>query len=905
MLALAVILIMGNHGLTGTFGNVVSGVLFGLFGAAAYLFPFALFFITVFLMVNHHNSASIRKALSIFAFFLALSMFFQLFWHTDFDTLKQGFDGDPFWNYAREYHRGGGLIGGHLFDWLMNLTGYVGSVVIIITLILICFLLLTGKSILRLLTEGSLEAVSSVRDATMDAYEEFEERRERKRRSRERTERRGRRQVDENWHYMENTRIEEDPIGGDEMHELSSANEGLERLEEKILNNTDPSFEAPSSPVEAEEIVPLRRPVREIKSTQQEMGEIFPEEQQTIRTREMWPENTGKYEPYTEYPVELKRKERRLPDPEEPWKREPFESGPEEPYFEPEPVPEKLLFEPEPVPEELPFEPEPVPEEYLVPEETEEIPEREEIFKTEIPPAKQHGRTENAGKRLVASSSLPEGITVNEEETAPDYVLPPVSLLKKGKGFRNNLGREQEETSRKLEETLKSFGVNVKVTGAMQGPTVTRYELLPEAGVKVSKILSLTDDIKLALAAENVRIEAPIPGKSAVGIEVPNRDMQPVMLRDLLERDEFSRASSRIAFAAGMDIGGKAVVADIAKMPHLLIAGATGSGKSVCVNTIIMSILFKAKPDEVKLIMVDPKVVELSVYNGIPHLMLPVVTDPQKAVGALQWGVAEMEKRYNAFAELRVRKIEEYNEKAVKEGLPKMFQLIIIVDELADLMMTAKGDVENAIVRLAQKARAAGIHLIIATQRPSVNVVTGLIKANMPSRIAFAVTSMVDSRTILDMGGAEKLLGKGDMLFYPMGYAKPARVQGAFVSDEEVSDVAEFCRAQKKEEEVHEDISNAVESLSSSGNQSPSGVAEAADDGEDELFLEAAEFIVNLNKPTISIGALQRKFRLGWNRAARIMDQLHEEGIVGDESGTKGRSIVMSPEQFEEYKETH
>ncbi len=877
MLALAVLLIMGNFGLTGAFGNVVSGVLFGLFGAAAFLFPFALFFITVFLMVNHYNSASIRKALSIFAFFLALSMLFQLFWHTDFDTLKQSFSGDPFWNYAREYRRGGGFIGGHLFDWLMNLTGYVGSVVIIVTLVLICFLLLTGKSILKLLTEGSMEAVSSVRDATMDAYEDFEERRERKRRSRERTDRRGRRQVDENWHYMENTRIEEDPIGGDEMRELSSADEGLERLEEKILSHTEPSYEAPPAPVETEEFVPLRRPVREIKSTRQEMGEIFPEEQQTARTRDTWSEDTENYEPYTEYPVELKRKERSFAGREEP---EPFD----------------------PEPEELPFEPEPIPEEYLEPD---EIPEREEIFKTEIPPVKQHEKPENTGKRTVASSSLPEGITVNAEETAPDYVLPPITLLKKGKGFKNNLGREQAETSRKLEETLRSFGVNVSVTGAMQGPTVTRYELLPEAGVKVSKILSLTDDIKLALAAENVRIEAPIPGKSAVGIEVPNRDMQPVMLRDLLERDEFSKAASRIAFAAGMDIGGKAVVADIAKMPHLLIAGATGSGKSVCVNTIIMSILFKAKPDEVKLIMVDPKVVELSVYNGIPHLMLPVVTDPQKAVGALQWGVAEMEKRYNTFAELRVRKIEEYNEKAVKEGLPKMFQLVIIVDELADLMMTAKGDVENAIVRLAQKARAAGIHLIIATQRPSVNVVTGLIKANMPSRIAFAVTSMVDSRTILDMGGAEKLLGKGDMLFYPMGYAKPARVQGAFVSDEEVSDVAEFCRAQKKEEETHEDISNVVESLSSSGSQSPSGAVETADDGEDELFLEAAEFIVNLNKPTISIGALQRKFRLGWNRAARIMDQLHEEGIVGDESGTKGRSIVMSPEQFEEYKETH
>ncbi|MCR5746717.1 MAG: DNA translocase FtsK [Lachnospiraceae bacterium] len=512
---------------------------------------------------------------------------------------------------------------------------------------------------------------------------------------------------------------------------------------------------------------------------------------------------------------------------------------------------------------------------------------------------------ENSRKRKVASSTIPEGIVV-KDETVDEYVLPDPAMLKAGKRGRVNAAKEQEEISAKLKRTLASFGVKAEITGVSQGPTVTRYELLPEAGVKVSKIVSLTDDLKLALAAESIRIEAPIPGKSAIGIEVPNAEVEPVMLHDLIVSDEFQNSKSRISFAVGKDIGGKPVVFDIAKMPHVLIAGATGAGKSVCINTIIMSILYKAKPDEVKLVMIDPKVVELSIYNGIPHLMIPVVTDPQKAAGALNWSVVEMDRRYNEFATHAVRDIKGYNAIAAREGLPPMFQLVVIVDELADLMMTAKSDVETAIVRLAQKARAAGIHLIIATQRPSVDVITGLIKANMPSRVAFTVTSGVDSRTILDMVGAEKLLGKGDMLFYPVGYPKPARVQGAFVSDEEVDKVASFIRSQKKEDDdsskIMEEINAASVTNESKGN-SNTQAASATGSDEDEIFLQAAEFAVNLDKETISIGLLQRKFRLGFNRAARIMDQLSEEGIVGEEMGTKGRRIVMTPEQFEEFKE--
>lgn len=425
----------------------------------------------------------------------------------------------------------------------------------------------------------------------------------------------------------------------------------------------------------------------------------------------------------------------------------------------------------------------------------------------------------------------------------------------------------------------------------------------PELGVKVSKIVALADDIKLNLAATDIRIEAPIPGKAAVGIEVPNKENSAVHLRELLESDAFKKFSSPIAFAVGKDIGGQTVVFDIGKMPHVLIAGSTGSGKSVCINTLIMSILYKAHPDDVKLIMVDPKVVELSVYNGIPHLLIPVVTDPKKASAALQWAVAEMTDRYKKFADHNVRDLKGYNQLAESTkdtgdaSTPvKMPQIVIIVDELADLMMVASNEVEEAIVRLAQLARAAGIHLVIATQRPSVDVITGLIKANMPSRIAFAVSSGVDSRTILDMNGAEKLLGKGDMLFYPQGYAKPARVQGAFVSDKEVSDVVAFLKKQAVGGDYGADLEEKISSMTSA---SGDGVSGAGGSDLDELFAEAGRFIIEKDKA--SIGMVQRAFRVGFNRAARIMDQLADAGVVGEEEGTKPRKVLMNAEQFEQY----
>lgn len=455
----------------------------------------------------------------------------------------------------------------------------------------------------------------------------------------------------------------------------------------------------------------------------------------------------------------------------------------------------------------------------------------------------------------------------------------------------------------RLQETLQTFGVRVTITDISQGPAVTRYELQPEQGIKVSRILSLTDDIKLNLAATDIRIEAPIPGKAAIGIEVPNKENTAVGLRELLETKEFQEFSSKLAFAVGKDIGGKTVVSDIAKMPHMLIAGSTGSGKSVCINTLIMSILYKADPSEVKLILVDPKVVELSVYNGIPHLLIPVVTDPKKASAALQWGVAEMTDRYKKFADYNVRDLKGFNQKMEElkqkgeTGLPeKMPQIVIIVDELADLMMVAPGEVEESICRLAQLARAAGIHLIIATQRPSVDVITGLIKANMPSRVAFAVSSGVDSRTILDMNGAEKLLGKGDMLFYPQGYSKPVRVQGAFVSDGEVSAVVDYLKNQNIGNVYNQDVEEKLKDMGSSSAAGASGGSEY-----DAYFADAGRLIIDKDKA--SIGMLQRMFKIGFNRAARIMDQLADMGVVGEEEGTKPRKVLMGSEEFEQLLE--
>ena len=841
LFAVCVLLFLSNFGIIGAAGNAAAAFLFGLFGSAAYIFPFALFFTVVLVVANHANSEAVIKAVMIWITYLIIAMTFALAWTGDFETRKSSFGGDPFYRYGMEYRRGGGLIPGHIYELMSKALGQFGTVIIMLTVFIICIGVLTGRSIIKLIKDSSREAADSIVDGIEIRQEEI--RRDRRQRRREEGVYHGRPQPVGD--PITRLKLEEEETVSDEMKELS-ASEVREldikedELEVRILGRGGSKAGPPEISADMKEIGPAA---------------AFAEPE---------PEPEPVPEPYIE------------PEPEP------------EPYFEPEPEP---YIEPEPYTE-------PEPEPYIEPE-------PEPYIEPEPKPDKEIKRS--PAKRQVASSKIPDGVTVNDEKVE-DYVLPPVKLLKPGQSRSAlNAKREQREISQKLRDTLASFGVNVTMTDVSVGPTVTRYEMQPEAGVKVSKIVSLTDDIKLALAAESIRIEAPIPGKSAIGIEVPNAENTPVMLRDLIDSDEFRNSKSKISFAVGKDIGGKPVIFDIAKMPHVLIAGATGAGKSVCINTIIMSILYKARPDEVKLMMIDPKIVELSIYNGIPHLMTPVVTDPQKAAGALNWSVIEMDRRYSEFAEHAVRDLKGYNAYAARENLPPMPQIVIIVDELADLMMTAKSDVETAIVRLAQKARAAGMHLIIATQRPSVDVITGLIKANMPSRVAFTVTSGTDSRTILDMVGAEKLLGKGDMLFYPVGAPKPSRVQGAFVSDEEVEQVAEFIRSQKKDDDKSEDITEAINAAAAAGAQSNSKgssvSASAPGDDEDEIFMQAAEFAVNLDKETVSIGLLQRKFRLGFNRAARIMDQLSEEGIVGEEMGTKGRRIIMTPEQFETYRE--
>ena len=491
---------------------------------------------------------------------------------------------------------------------------------------------------------------------------------------------------------------------------------------------------------------------------------------------------------------------------------------------------------------------------------------------------------------------LEHAIAVEDEH----YEYPPVEILSMGEK-RGNKGSAKllAENAAKLQKTLYSFGVSAKVENVSVGPTITRYELKPAEGTRVSKIANLADDIALNLAAETIRIEAPIPGKQAVGIEVPNDKKEAVHLREVIESDEFENNKSKLSVALGKDVAGKTVVADIGKMPHVLIAGSTGSGKSVCINSIITSIIYNAKPSEVKLVMIDPKVVELSVYNGIPHLLIPVVTDPKKAAGALAWAVIEMDDRYNKFAQKGVRDLKGYNKAIEKENENlKLPQIVVIVDELADLMMVAAKDVEEAICRLAQKARAAGMHLVIATQRPSVDVITGLIKANVPSRIAFAVSSQIDSRTILDCSGAEKLLGKGDMLFSPVGSNKPQRIQGAFVSDDEVEKIVDFIKMNVGEVSYNEEIMETIENSNKSDKEMLE--SDTSDNTCDPLLDEAIETVVETGQASTSF--IQRKFKVGYARAGRIIDQMEERGIISGYQGSKPREVLMSKERWEELK---
>ena len=773
MLAVCIFLLISNFGLGGLIGDILSALMFGIFGWMAYLIPVLLFGITAFLISNKGNKHAYIKAVAAIVFVIVVTAVLELV----VNSYHPGTELMEYYRHASVGKEAGGLLGGAMITFLCPAIGIAGTYIVLILLMIVCIILITEKSLLKPLGQKSKRIYNDARTRRQSTVERSTREKKKTKEKKEQLEKQN----------------ESKKISG-----VSFAT---------TLGDTHSKRKSPD--------------IQELNILEEEaLPPLFDEE--------------------------------KIPDSE---KRPEFVIQRSESLQMEEPTVDKSLHK-------------------------------------------------KADEPLQQPEEVEREIQKQEGIQLKDYKVPPISLLKRGKKGGGNSDRQLRETALKLEQTLQNFGVKVHVTNASCGPSVTRYELQPEQGVKVSKIVGLADDIKLNLAVTDLRIEAPIPGKAAVGIEVPNSENSAVMLRDLLESKEFQQSSSKITFAVGKDIAGKVVVADIAKMPHLLVAGSTGSGKSVCINTLIMSILYKSNPEDVKLIMVDPKVVELSVYNGIPHLLIPVVTDPRKAAGALNWAVAEMMKRYQLFAEYNVRDLTGFNEKVLElkgeENAPKkMPQIVIIVDELADLMMVAPKDVEGAICRLAQLARAAGLHLILATQRPSVNVITGLIKANMPSRVAFAVSSGVDSRTIIDMNGAEKLLGKGDMLFYPTGYPKPVRVQGSFVSDQEVQKVVDYLiqnygdatYSDELEEHMNADLGvDSGAALVSTSEES---------DNRDIYFTDAGRLIIEKEKA--SIGMLQRMFKIGFNRAARIMDQLAEAGVVGPEEGTKPRKVLMSKEEFEQF----
>lgn len=851
VVAVSLLLFISNFGIGGTIGNAVSRFFFGIFGLIAYIFPIVLLVGTFFAVSNKGNKVAVVKIIASCLFVAFLCMMIELV--TDGSEIKTAFEA---YHYSFETKFGGGLLGGFLAHLLYPNFGMLGAYVIDIVVLIISLVLITERSALKGMQKGGKKVYESAKVSNERHRERAEQRREER-----------------------------------ELRRMDRKVEGV-AIDTRILPQ-----EPQKHSEEISEIYP---------DDDMELPDIKEEKRVTLTAR-------GGKTQESEIPVFSEKLLASFAEPE--FRQE--EPEIEEPQIE-EPQIEELQTEEmqmeEPLIEEAAME-------AAFAEEAQRFMEQEETAYTEDF-AENHAEEEELGLQYggydtedsPSLQKVEENPVHKVEEIPPEppreYKYPPLDLLKKNEKQVGDSKKQLQETATKLQQTLKNFGVNVTITDISCGPTVTRYELQPEMGVKVSKIVNLSDDIKLNLAAADIRIEAPIPGKAAIGIEVPNKENVTVSFRELVEAEEFQSHESKISFCVGKDIAGKVTVADIAKMPHLLIAGSTGSGKSVCINTIIMSILYKADPKDVKLIMVDPKVVELSVYNGIPHLMIPVVTDPKKAAGALHWAVTEMDERYQKFAAANVRDLKGYNAKVESlpdvEGEPKpekMPQIVIIVDELADLMMVAAGEVEESICRLAQLARAAGIHLIIATQRPSVNVITGLIKANMPSRIAFAVTSGVDSRTILDMVGAEKLLGKGDMLFYPQGIPKPIRVQGAFVSDKEVSDVVNYIKEQNGQVAYNTAVEEHMNSVDTGSGTVSIDSGSGGGDGRDPYFVDAAKLLIDKEKG--SIGMLQRYFKVGFNRAARIMDQLEEAGIVGPEEGTKPRRVLMSPEQFEQYEEEY
>lgn len=833
---ISLLLLLSNLGFCGIVGEGLSQGLVFLFGSFSVLFPFVLFFLVVFVMANRNNPMIMRKIPFICFLYIFLGAFLPVL-----------IFGKSIPEDLTDLLTEGGVLPGIFLLFLKQFLGSLGAMIVLFFAILLCLVMITEKPLMSLFALFSVQtaekagrrAKSDLQRISQTAREALEERRAR------REEREADFQTTD--FHLEDFKEEREvsPLEAEENKEKEALRSDLLSVKEELdlINSRKEDWKEDSFTVEG-------------LSESSEEEELFPEELSDI-------EAVSK---------------------EEPLKRESLKQE----SLKQESIKTEAIKE------------QPLDEEELKKRLLQGDPSSRVVYTAD-------GRriasdNENLQKRIQEKKE--EELTVDSvpEKSAKPYVFPPLSLLKRSHSQEEEKRSEIEKNAQTLKETLKSFGITVSISNVSVGPSVTRYELQPEQGVKLAKIVSLSNDIKMRLAAADIRIEAPIPGKSAVGIEVPNKNSQIVYLGDILSSPAFQENRMKLAFGVGKDIGGKVVVTDIAKMPHLLVAGATGAGKSVSINTLIMSILYRYSPEEVRMIMVDPKVVELQVYNGIPHLLIPVVTDPKKAAAALNWAVAEMTSRYKKFAAYGVRDLSGYNEKIrglteeerEKEGLSVLPQILIIIDELADLMMVSASEVEDAIVRLTQLARACGMHLIIATQRPSVNVITGLIKANVPSRIAFSVSSGVDSRTIIDMNGAEKLLGKGDMLFFPQNLPKPIRVQGAFVSDEEVAKVTEFLKSQGEAEYNH--------SISKSLEKEATEEVGGSQSDRDELFAEAGSLVIETDKA--SIGFLQRKFRIGFNRAARIMDQLAAEHVVGEEEGTKARKVLMNMEEFEELLST-
>lgn len=909
---ISIFLMLGVLEFAGSVGTFIHNFLCGAFGAIGYAFPVFFGFTTIYLAINHDREGyiAILKVIAILIAYISVCIIASIL---DLMLITTSSSGVDFYKHGLEGFNGG-FIGGTIASAITPVLGNFASAIIFLFLLIMCFVFVTGLSVLRPIKKQGRK----IKEAAKEDLEYAKSNREVARQERQYRKRVEREEKLNARRMAIGEEVQAEPkraVGVDlsvtdlkgtssevPFEEEIDAKTGEERARAaakefaktgSINIHRGSGVEVVASPyhdiaedIEVKKIDPSEASVKigdEPKIDKPEKADDIADVKSTANGAAAGP-ITARRTYSTQEELEALDKN-----------SDTFDSTWEETYSVDEMVEEEEIVIPEP--------------EVIIPEEPEviDVSEPEDIVAAKPSPAPAKATRTNSGSVTFSSGEVKK---TRRPRVKKSFKIPPMNLLEKGDKAGKVSNNELRDVATKLEQTLLNFGVSAKVTDISCGPTVTRYELKPDAGVKISKIVALQDDMKLALAASDIRIEAPISGKAAVGIEVPNLENSTVSLRDLLESEKFKNHPSKLAFGVGKDIGGDVVISDISKMPHLLIAGATGSGKSVCLNTIIMSILYRATPEEVKFIMIDPKQVELTMYTHLPHMLVPVVSDVKKAAGALNWGVAEMEQRYNKFKDLGVKDLASYNKKIVKlqedfdameeheddEQRPeKLPHLLIVVDEMADLMMVAAHEVEDAICRLAQLARAAGIHLVLATQRPSRQVVTGLIKTNIPSRIALAVSSGIDSRIILDMNGAENLLGKGDMLFAPSWLPKPVRVQGAYVSDEEVAAVVDYWANQKDESALarEKEISREIAGKASAG-----GESSASRDEGDELFEECGRFVIEAEKA--SIGNLQRKFRIGFNRAARIMDALSDAGVVGPDEGKKPRDILMTMEEFDE-----